>query len=122
MSEEQKPREWFLNPVVGYKCEVNESGIGLTGNEVHVIEYSAYAELKAEVEYLKRTLADERSGDCDLKYFKELAAERARSERLVMALERIIAHDKRLPDFSDNPQTIIASEALAEDAPEKGRE
>lgn len=45
---EQKPREWFINPIVGYKCEVNESGIGLTGNEVHVIEYSAYEQaLKA---------------------------------------------------------------------------
>lgn len=30
------------------------------------------------------------------------------------ALERVIAHDRRLPDFSDNPQTLIASEALAE--------
>lgn len=37
-----KPREWFINPVAKYKCEVNEDGIGLTGNEIHVVEHSAY--------------------------------------------------------------------------------
>jgi hypothetical protein len=32
---------------------------------------------------------------------------------VVEALECVAAHDKRLPDFTDNPQTIIAHEALA---------
>lgn len=38
-------REWYLNPVVGYKCEVNENSIGLSGNEVHVAEVKGSIEL-----------------------------------------------------------------------------
>lgn len=49
-----KPREWFFNPVCKYRCEVNEDGFGLTGNEVHVVEYSAYSELIAKLEIVKR--------------------------------------------------------------------
>lgn len=47
---DKEPREWYLNPIVGYKCEVNENSIGLTGNEVHVIEHSAYLEMKERAE------------------------------------------------------------------------
>jgi hypothetical protein len=47
------PREWYLNPVAGYKCEVNENGIGLTGNEVHVIEHSAYERVVKERDELR---------------------------------------------------------------------
>ena len=55
--EADKPREWFINPVVGYKCEVNENGIGLSGNEIHVIERSAYDKLKAERDQLRNDSA-----------------------------------------------------------------
>lgn len=55
---EQAAREWFINPVACYICEVNENDIGLTGNEIHVIEKSAYdafavkyAELKHAYDY-----------------------------------------------------------------------
>lgn len=52
MTNPKRVREWFINPIVGYKCEVNENGIGLTGNEIHVIEMSAYQELLAQAEAL----------------------------------------------------------------------
>ncbi len=58
MSEAQKPvpptpREWFLNTVAGYRCEVNEDGIGLTGNEVHVVEYAAFEAVQKERDELQ---------------------------------------------------------------------
>lgn len=51
-----KAREWFLNPVVGYKCEVNENGIGLSGNEIHVVEYDAFREVVAALRKLINTV------------------------------------------------------------------
>lgn len=54
MTDPKKPyREWFINPVVGYKCQINEDGIGLTGNEVHVIEKAALLEAQGELETLR---------------------------------------------------------------------
>lgn len=50
-----KVREWFINPIAGYRCEINENGIGLTVNEVHVVEAKAYL---AEVEKV-RVLTEE---------------------------------------------------------------
>ena len=46
---EKRGCEWYLNPVIGYKCEVNEDGIGLSGNEVHVVE-------RAHTESLRQAL------------------------------------------------------------------
>lgn len=57
-------REWFINPVVGYRCEVNEGGIGLSGNEVHVIEYSAYQALAARVQKLEAALESISKNSC----------------------------------------------------------
>ena len=37
----------------------------IVGNTYHVIEHSAFVRLQEELEYTKRLLADERSGDCD---------------------------------------------------------
>jgi hypothetical protein len=55
------PREWFINPVVGYKCKVNENGIGLTGNEIHVVEYAALTEARERILELERTFAEYRA-------------------------------------------------------------
>ena len=35
---------------------------------------------------------------------------------LAVALDRIVAHDNRLPDFSDRPQTVLAYNALTHHA------
>lgn len=48
-NSDDEPKEWYLNPVVGYKCKVNENGIGLSGNEVHVIEFAAYEKLQSKL-------------------------------------------------------------------------
>jgi len=62
----ESPREWYFNPVCKYRCEVNEDGIGLTGNEVHVIEYAAYERLKAERDELQKQWQHEHTRKVDL--------------------------------------------------------
>lgn len=47
-------REWFINPIVEYICEVDADGIKLTGNEIHVIEFSAYEAVVKERDELER--------------------------------------------------------------------
>lgn len=68
-----KPREYFLadshlKTETGQEFRIAgtfpESSI-LAGNYIHVIEHSAFVRLQDELEYTKRLLADERSGDCD---------------------------------------------------------
>lgn len=51
--QREKPREWFINPVVNYCCQANEGGISITGNEIHVVEYSALTAALAEVKRLR---------------------------------------------------------------------
>jgi len=51
---DDKPREWFINPVARYICAVNEGGFGLSGNEVHVIEHAAYERVCAERDEYER--------------------------------------------------------------------
>jgi len=53
-----KYKEWYFNPVCKYRCEVNQDGIGLSGNEVHVIEYSALESAQSEIERLKKELEE----------------------------------------------------------------
>lgn len=53
-----KYKEWYFNPVCKYRCEVNQDGIGLSGNEVHVIEYSALESAQSEIERLKKQLEE----------------------------------------------------------------
>ena len=70
---ESKPREYFLadshlKTETGQEFRIAgtflESGM-VTGSYIHVIEKSAFVRLQEELEYTKRLLADERSGDCD---------------------------------------------------------
>lgn len=48
-----KVRTWYFNPVAKYRCEVNEGGIGLTGNEVKVTERDLLPALKIAAEALE---------------------------------------------------------------------
>lgn len=63
-----KPREWYLNPVANYWCDVDENGISKTANEVHVIEKKAYNDLKKRADKLyssiKRVIAWESEEGC----------------------------------------------------------
>ena len=73
MNPQSKPREYFLadshlKTETGQEFRIAgtfpESGM-VTGSYIHVIEHSAFVRLQDELEYTKRLLADERSGDCD---------------------------------------------------------
>ena len=73
MNPQSKAREYFLadshlKTETGQEFRIAgtfpESSI-LAGNYIHVIEHSAFVRLQDELEYTKRLLADERSGDCD---------------------------------------------------------
>lgn len=119
MAAEQKPREWWIrkylwvydrpNSPPGNQMVHTITGpdAGDPTTDVHVIEFAAYEQackerdsledqlqwsLKNEEMY-KRELAEARSGDCDIPAVKhmrwELNAERARSAKLLEALERI---------------------------------
>lgn len=89
MSEQDKPapseqREWFINPVAGYICKVNEDGIGLTGNEIHVIEHSAYEQVRNELYELQL------KASYLLKRRNDLQAELAQARAQVLKLEEHI--------------------------------
>ena len=73
MNPQSKAREYFLadshlRTETGQEFRIAgtfpESGM-VTGSYIHVIEHSAFVRLQDELEYTKRLLADERSGDCD---------------------------------------------------------
>jgi hypothetical protein len=99
--ETPKPREWFINPVVGYKCEINENGIGLTGNEIHVVEHSAYADALAEVEHLKlsnKLLRDQRdSAHCEIELLtnlRDMDAAIIDGMRAILAVSRMVNNNR----------------------------
>jgi hypothetical protein len=103
-STSPKPREWYLNPIVGYKCEVNENGIGLTGNEVHVIEHSAYQAALARAERAEHYL-ELKSKQADI-YLDECSRLREKTLKLVGALKVLC--------YCDDPGICSACVARAE--------
>ncbi len=114
-----QPREWVINPVSNYRCqikEIRESGIPLTGNEFHVIEKSAFDAKCEELEKCR----NENERLMNVEYWperarnaeKELTAARQEIERFEETLKHDV--DKIEAAYIEREQRLVA-------ALEKGR-
>ena len=87
-----EPKEWIFNPVCKYRVELCEDKFGLTGNEVHVIEKSAYDALQEELN--KELLAHNKT----VKEKTKLEAKLSSAELTIQALSKTNLEIKNILD------------------------